>query len=1105
MQDNQHDGPRMPWAPRVLLTERLFRLPIQAKHEAVDLQVKPFVVVDQRWSEQDAAFFYYLRAPAQSGNYVLRAVQGGQSAEVVVQVRTLNELRRAEVFNGVDWPRRWPVGQTFCSTKKAQTLQDEPVKPVRDRAALDWWMSQDDGTVWRQLPAAEFPRAHYVNVNQGCPQCGTAIFAHHGFYPWVRQYQPLDLRSTCPSCAAVFPSNDLAAGDYSSGDFVDDGFGYFDADGKVFLFAASYHRDLVSRFNSPIELLTARLRQGPFEVLVARHLGLLLLRYAVETLYLAAVPQFRHGPSQEEEQAWDWGQPDWAAEAEPIKALYRKGMMRYSIDIPIIAASLALAYDTIWPFLQTDGELVERAQALGVDIACPADAVVLIEEMLASLLQCCIDGGGVSNLPRVSEGVLFVLRGLDRPDAQDVMTWLYEQGPGKLQVFGTNNFFPDGTPPEATGGYNNTHTCGLFALEDQLARLRFLHPDAYPVSRFPSMLEGPRAACIVSAPYKIALLGKVPLHFGDGGSAGMQHSLEETPPLAPLPKETLEQAAVYLKNPSIRQLGEAADNSPHRQWGSTVLDGAGFAVLRTGETPERAAAGVIYGDATGHRHMDLLDVQLYAFDRPFLSDLGYPQSWGSVKSWEGDWATHNALWGVVPQERPLELPFDTPWPFLKAIAGRGRLVRAFVGEGIHLVEIEAERWVWDLEENIWRRPGVHLRRLVALVETDGEGVALIDLARVRGGTQHWRICRGLEGAFDSAAAIRTPRPGTLAGADIVRGAIGEVDHPDHVGLAWMDDVASLEAPAGWQGTWTSRHDAAAQLDLYQVHVSDGVECATAQATAVLGEPSESRYEYRTLAWKNCPAEDASTCIDLVFEPRMGTATLARVDSLAVTEGGDSASGVRLLTHQGKHLSFYWAPEAGLEDRTCFADGTVLEGSLAMETEDGIFALGAAHVQTRRGVYRFAKAAQRGRLVGLDRDGCTVEVEGLSEIAVGDRVKFTTGRNYRVEAVTPLADGRLRLQLDVSSVLGRARVVSLADGDIALDFFLMTRTGYLHGTRMEHESGSGWAEIVQAMNPDVNRTVVRLNGELEGLSQADWVRAVAYVIGDEVIFEPLCRG
>ena len=118
-----------------------------------------------------------------------------------------------------------------------------------------------------RLRRAELPRAHFVNVHQGCPQCGTAIFSHGGFYPWKPEHRPCNFRSECPGCGAVFPNNDLAGGDYVGGDFVDDGYGYFDEEGHICLFAATHHRDQARSFGAAIDLLTRHLRRdGVFGV-----------------------------------------------------------------------------------------------------------------------------------------------------------------------------------------------------------------------------------------------------------------------------------------------------------------------------------------------------------------------------------------------------------------------------------------------------------------------------------------------------------------------------------------------------------------------------------------------------------------------------------------------------------------------------------------------------------------------------------------------------------------------------------------------------------------------------------------------------------------------
>ena len=105
-----------------------------------------------------------------------------------------------------------------------------------------------------------------------------------------------------------------------------------------------------------------------------------------------------------------------------------------------------------------------------------ARGVQLVEEMLAVQLQCLMDGGGLSNFPRSSIGALVLLQALDRSDLEQPLEWLYDRSQERLRTFVSNNFFSDGTPPEATGGYNDTHSMGLFELEENLQRLRTLHP-----------------------------------------------------------------------------------------------------------------------------------------------------------------------------------------------------------------------------------------------------------------------------------------------------------------------------------------------------------------------------------------------------------------------------------------------------------------------------------------------------------------------------------------------------------------------------------------------------------------------------------------------------
>ena len=75
--------------------------------------------------------------------------------------------------------------------------------------------------------------------------------------------------------------------------------------------------------------------------------------------------------------------------------------------------------------------------------------------------------------------------------------------------------------------------------------------------------------------------------------------------------------------------------------------------------------------------------------------------------------------------------------------------------------------------------------------------------------------------------------------------------------------------------------------------------------------------------------------------------------------------------------------------------------------------------------------------------------------------------------------------------------------LELEFNIPTRTGRLHQTRLEREKDGRWTEIVGGMNPDVDRTQIVLRDELADLEVGEWVQAVAYVVGDAVVYEPLC--
>jgi len=961
-------------------------------------------------------------------------------------------------------------------------------RPRRD--SLDFWLTQPDAVLWKQLPPAELPKAHFVNEHHGCPVCGTRVFRYGGFYPWSRGHLPCTFQSTCPSCSSSFPSNRLAEGDFTSGVAVDDGYGSFDEQGRLYLFAATYHRDQVRAYCAGIAALTDALRQGPWDDEVARRLGLLLARYALEELYVAAAPQFRFGPSRGLEEPWAWGQEDWMGSPDPVASLAAKGTLHYSIDTPSTARLLALAFDTVWPFLCSDAELADRVRACGLAVESPRAVADLVEQMLACLLQCILDFGARSNLPEESLGALVLLLALDRPDAQDVMEWLYRRGPDRLGVFCVNDFLPDGSPPEATGGYNSIHTNGLFALEHELRKLRARHPAAYPETSFPSVLDPSRAARCILQPNELTVVGRSWFQFGDGSAPGTaaaipgpqaRTSLLMEPEIfaEPLPESTYRRAREYLEEPEARAASDAALSHRRRELGTTIHDRVGIAILRTAGAPERAALGIAYGDASGHRHMDLGDVQLFAFGRPFLTDLAYPQSWASIGVWEAHWATHNTAWAVDPGE-------NAP-----RIAGRGRIVSFLRAPGVQVLDVEMDRWTRSPEGG-WRRMDIRFRRLLALVETDGDGIAVIDLSRARGGVEHWRSCRGLEGSFSTAGAALPPSLAASGSGSVREHTVLDVlaarglpnpEAPDYQAFAFMDDAQELPVAGFPGGSWRSSVEPGVSLDLYHLGSSTGTELWSARATQSMGTPEESLYSFGTLLWRRVPSgpEDTSS-VDLVLEPRVGGATLESARRVDCREAGtplsaQSAAGVELLTRGGRRVRLYWSPWSAPREESRFDNGATLRGSLRGESGDRAFD---------------APEPRRIKILGVDRGRNVVEVDGTGSPAPLSRVhcdREGVGFSYLVKKVDR-AGSLAKLELDVSCVLGVSTVSAVGDGYVDLADPLLTRTGFLTGARLSTAAQGGKRAIAQVMDA----------ASIEGQRTRLWLREVSRMpaVGERVM-------
>ena len=89
------------------------------------------------------------------------------------------------------------------------------------------WVKYTDDQIWAMQPDSTIPRWHWVNVSHGCPVHGTDIYKSRRRITRGRKTRPLPYKwkIECPVGHELYPSNDFANGDMTSGEFPDDGFG----------------------------------------------------------------------------------------------------------------------------------------------------------------------------------------------------------------------------------------------------------------------------------------------------------------------------------------------------------------------------------------------------------------------------------------------------------------------------------------------------------------------------------------------------------------------------------------------------------------------------------------------------------------------------------------------------------------------------------------------------------------------------------------------------------------------------------------------------------------------------------------------------------------
>ena len=151
---------------------------------------------------------------------------------------------------------------------------------------------------------------------------------------------------------------------------------------------------------------------------------------------------------------------------------------------------------------------------------------------------------------------------------------------------------------------------------------------------------------------------------------------------------------------------------------SSLQDGYGLAMLRSGHGDNRRALWMMYGRYRGHEHDDIMDIGLDAYRSEILGQMGYPRNWNY---WEKLWMTQ-ILARQIPFANMTATAqlFDDAGPVhvTEALA-RGFTSRVEDGQGF---EVDPDNWQ---------------RRMLALIDVDDEHFYCLDLYRIFGGRENW--------------------------------------------------------------------------------------------------------------------------------------------------------------------------------------------------------------------------------------------------------------------------------------------------------------------------------------------------------------------------------
>lgn len=790
------------------------------------------------------------------------------------------------------------------------------------RKAAAPWLAMSDEELWDLIPSQELPRSiHVFNVAGTnrialCPKCREGIIPF-GNYPWRTYLRKRPWKIECPNCHSIFPGNDFGAYYRSALDehgffrkgrgnpallvnvehpdpadplhraFVDDGYGWTDAEGTRWDFIAVYaHMGLWPAIKSAIDAL-ARAYTLTDDAAYAHKCGVLLTRladvYPEMDWHPLAVQGFSHSCGGS-----------------------RRGRVEGRIWETGNGTRWALAYDHVFDALVRDAELAafadarHKAQALA-PLPTPEAVTAHIESgLIREIIRGVRDGRIRGNEGMHHTTMIAAALALDRPDETPALIdWVFAPGaardipgePGRQEVTGGNlaNVIVsimdrDGLGNEGAPGYS------LWGAS--LQRAADLLEDNARYRRHSIYRDFPKYRQYYHAAWRWSCLDAATPPIGDSGAAcawGLvtpgapallrAFGIYRDEPLARLAwlvsGRSLEgvRGSIFEEDPeALRREVAAVVEGPEPPLTSRFLDGWGLAILQAPYGANGRALWLYFGRNTGHGHLDRLNLGLYAENLDMLPDFGYPE-YASGRPKDLAWCRNNAAHNVPTVDGAAQVPSYTGRLLAFEPEGRARLMEA-ASDGLY--------------------PGAGTcRRTAWLIDVDERSSYVLDIVRVRGGKTHTLSWHGPPGELTTAGLmLRKQASGTYAGPDVPFESLPR-DWPRRAGYSFLYNVERAADPpaaftADYRAVDTRGRIAADREPHLRLHILTPLqEVALADGDPPQNKPKAPRRMRFVLATRT--GEDLESVFVTVLEPYDRAPVLASVRRLGIVSAAPGAN------------------------------------------------------------------------------------------------------------------------------------------------------------------------------------------------------------------------